>query len=227
MAYTYSGTAEFSGDPKGDWVLSLLDSGTLTFRNLSTNVDVFLVGGGANGGANSYFDGNQWGTGNHYSGGKGGYSAKITTVENMELANGTYDVEIGASGGATNAFGKTAAGGTSSSGGKEGGAGEYEGTATAGKNGEYAFGESSFSHALGAGFRFSASGGGGAGGVPATSSYGTAAKGGATDGGDGGAYGENGTAGGTNSGSGGGGAGGNTGVRGKGGSGILIIRNAR
>ena len=53
LDFTYSGEYAFSGDPKGDWEIELLTSGTFNFKSIQTNIDLFLVGGGASGGSAS------------------------------------------------------------------------------------------------------------------------------------------------------------------------------
>lgn len=229
MAYTYTGTAVFSGDPKGDWVLTLKDSGTLVFKNLPTNIDVFMISGGANGGPKS--QANYGGAeGYHYKGGYGGAGGETKTQRNFKPTR-TNTITIGGAGQDTVAFGLTAVANTGQTGTRSGGDGIVtSGRAGNGVNGVYAFGESTFSHALGAGYRFGASGGGGSGGIPATSDFGSEGHGGTSGAGDGGTWGKDGKNADANSGSGGGGCGGygaNTVSPGNGGSGIVIIRNAR
>ena len=228
LDFTYTGEYRLDGSISGDWTLTLLTSGTLTFYSLGTNVyttDVFLVGGGGNG---------ESGSATWYGGAGGGSGYTTTLIGKMLEKNTPYTVAIGGAQGTTSAFGLTAAGGSGKSGKRNGGAGceggFYDatwgygaGVATAGTDGEYAFGDSTFNHALGAGYKFAASGGGGAG----TTEYGpgTPRDGGVNGGGKGTAK-SNGGAASVNSGSGGGGCGGGY-SGGAGGSGIVIIRNTR
>jgi len=246
------GNYTFIDEGNGNWNISFLGSGTLTL-DADIEIDVFLVGGGGNGGTYDYKVDSAYGTGTNYYGGGGGGSAYTATYNGLSVSMGTYEITVASAQGTTKAFNKSAAGGkagTHASGtgtyvekgiggvgkrkggeGVSGGAysssqGWYSYTAGSGSNGEYAFGESTFRHAKGAGYKFAASGGGGAG-TDGTTMKGVAGKGGTSGGGAGGAYQKNGTNAASNSGSGGGGAGGNGGSYGKGGSGIVIIRNAR
>ena len=88
------------------WKLYLLtgDSATLTINSVSSNVDVFLVGGGGGGAKPS--------TGQGSGGGGGGGGGHVSLVSNIALATGAHSVTIG-SGGA----GATADGGSGSTGG--------------------------------------------------------------------------------------------------------------
>lgn len=111
--YTYSGTATFSGDSKGDWTLTIKSSGTLKVQSLpkGKTIDVFLVGGGGGGQSGGVY---------YPGGGGGGYT---TTASNVSITSGSsYSITIGAggtgafltnaNGGTTSAFDKTANGGT-------------------------------------------------------------------------------------------------------------------
>lgn len=111
--YTYSGTATFSGDSKGDWTLTIKSSGTLKITSLPKGgtIDVFLVGGGGGGQSGGVY---------YPGGGGGGYT---TTASNVSITSGSsYSITIGAggtgafltnaNGGQTSAFSKTASGGT-------------------------------------------------------------------------------------------------------------------
>jgi len=228
------------------WYLEFLTSGILTL-NKSLVIDAFLLGGGGGGGYGLCNE-------NCY-GGAGGGGGYITT-STVNLSKGTYNIIIGAggtgtniraagnTGGTTSAFNLTANGGA---GGGAGGAGGGSGTASGGRGaavgntaggsaasgsaGAYAFGELNFVSSLGTDYKF---GGGGGGAHARTASWvyasGSAGSGGASGGGAGGSDSGAGSNGKTNSGGGGGGGGAN-GVDiyagGTGGSGIVIIRNAR
>ena len=92
------------------WKLYLLtgtgdsDTGTLTVYDLSSNADVFLVGGGG-GGAQPYST--------HFAGG-GGAGGYAKTVKNIKFNTGDYSVKIGAGGaaGVGTSSNKEGAGGT-------------------------------------------------------------------------------------------------------------------
>lgn len=231
--FTYTGDYEIVNDSdepitvsQDNWKIRFLTSGTLKFTYLNGaegGIDVFLVGGG--GGASS-------------GGGGGGYT---TTQKNIKIEKGTvYEIVVGAGGGNSNgsttglsggqssAFGVPVSGG-SGAGAKNGGSGGSGGGATYGGNG------GSDGSPGGAGNQ----GTPGAGQGMTTREFGEAdgtlyAGGGAGQkadgdgvicmGGDGGG-GNTLQPGETNTGGGGGGA---SGWKGKGGgSGIVIIRNAR
>ena len=132
--FTYTGEYEFIDEGEGSWRIKFKTNGTLTFTNLGNaknGIDVFLVGGGgANGNTNNIAD---------YSGsGGGGYTKTVSDVEVKE--NTTYDIVIGEGatrptasntqnqGGQTTAFNYTALGGYSGKG-LEGGAGGSGGAA--------------------------------------------------------------------------------------------------
>lgn len=246
--FTYTGTYELVDDNDQDisgalntanWKIRFLTGGTLSFSNLygaADGIDIFLVGGGGGGG-----------TGNG-SGGGGGYT---TTVLNQTvLTNTNYSVTIGAggaSGGQNLAGGSSAFGELGSANGGTGGAGagsSYKG-GNGGSGGGANFSKPSTSTSNG--------GSDGSDGYGNASYIGTGqgtttrefAEAGATlyAGGGAGAYGTGGAGGGANGGdsshtsgydavanTGGGGGGGKDGSQfpgGAGGSGIVIIRNAR
>lgn len=108
--YTYTGTHKFIDDGDGNWRIKFLSSGTLTFSklgNAENGIDVFLVGGGGKGQAASSYV---------YSGGGGGYTATYKNIIPQKDTN--YSITIGAgataakgNGGASSAFGYSAAGG--------------------------------------------------------------------------------------------------------------------
>lgn len=234
----------------GDWELVFLSSSRIKFTSAPSSVEVFAVGGGAKG-----YDGSV--TGATANGGVGGAGGACVTDTKSVTVGTEYQVDIGASGQSSSAFGVTAASGGGSSGGAgasaiHGGGGSVGGN---GSQGSLAFGRLSattgrtqYEASLDQQGQdpvviyFGAGGGGGGawrGTDNASSPRGT---GGTTGGGTGGkpatntdyAYsaGESGTA---NTGSGGGGGGavvygygsGNGLSGGLGGSGIVIIRNAR
>ena len=231
--FTYTGDYEIVNDSdkpittsQADWKIRFLTSGTLTFTELKgaeNGIDVFLVGGGAGGSSEV--------------GGGGGYTAtkkKILVGENVP-----YTVVVGSGGapsskgGDSSAFSVSAGGGAGMNGGSGGGAYDYEGpsggsdgsdgqsgvNSTPGGTGQHTttreFGE--------AGARLYAGGGGGRGAT------GRQGPGGAGGGGTGANQLNGATDGDVNT---GGGAGGG-GVKDyeppykSGGSGIVIIRNAR
>lgn len=233
--FTYTGTYTIVQDSAMNWRIKFLTSGTFTPAN-NLNVDIFAVGGGGS-------CDNLSGAGRR-SGGGGGYTQTVTS---QALTGGTsYTVTVGygggtegtsASDGGPSSFGSliTANGGKKSASYNTGGAGgsggagcsNSNGTASAvggsdGSNGET--GESANHGGAGQGTttrEFGESSGdlyaGGGGGSPGSWAGGA---------GGGGAGGEGKTSGGgqdgaTNTGGGGGACGG------KGGSGIVIIRNAR
>ena len=235
--YTYTGNSQLIDDGNGNWRIKFLTSGTLVINdilNISNGIDVFLVGGGA-GGAGSG------------AGGGGGYTKTIKKVS-VTLNNG-YAITIGAGGNADENGGSSSAFGYSVSGGKtgyyDGGAGGSGGgsgfrkqeLASAGAGGsdgsnggagQYngGVGQGTTTREFGeAGEKLYAGGGGGGGNNygPASVCY-SGGPGGAGGGGAGGRMGDEGSAGEANTGGGGGGTSGNHFA---GGSGIVIIRNAR
>ena len=242
--FTYSGTATLTKQNTYDWMLTLKTSGKLKFTHLGNcagTVDVFLLGGGAGGGAYS----------EKYYGGGGGGGGKTTTAKKVAIkVNTEYDIQIGTGGGAataggtTTALGKSAAGGATrsslgygygGSGGSGGGAGGYSSTKAGGAGGsDGGAGKTNTSATAGSGQGTTtrafgetsgtlyAGGGGGGGGV---NSSGTTTAAGA--GGSGGGAAGNGKSASANTGGGGGGAKAASGTGGKGGSGIVLIRNAR
>ena len=148
--FTYTGDFEIVNDSdepitvsQDNWKIRFLTSGTLTFTNLNGadgGIDIFLVGGGAGGNYN-------------YRGGAGGGSGYTSTTQAATVQVGVeYDIVIGAggvgaktsggrAGGATSAFGSIANGGAalSSNGvyGGDGGSGGGSGTLSKDKDGAY------------------------------------------------------------------------------------------
>lgn len=247
--FTYTGDYEIVNDSdepitvsQGNWKIRFLTSGTLTFTNLNGaegGIDVFLVGGGASGGGRG--------------GGGGGYTRTQKSVSvNVGIQ---YPIIVGAgglapttsdkvppnAGGATSAFGLTANGGDTStngdypsSGGSGGGSGNVggagysggsDGSSGGGDVGGSGQGTTTREFGESTGKLYAGGGGGGAATTNETSS------GGAGGGGDGGGAGANPRPknGGANTGGGGGGIGNlySSATYASGGSGIVIIRNAR
>ena len=244
--FTYTGTCEILDDSSvlaGAWRIKFKSSGNLTFVK-AAKIDAFLVGaggGGDNGSAS--FGGN---------GGGGGYT--VTAKNNIIEANTAYSIVIGAGGAygggqapSSSAFGYVAKGGYSNgTGGSGGGKGGYNSDGKAGAS----YGASSSSGLSGQGkttceFEEGTTSGCTRGTAFA---YASGGGGGGTSGGAGGLYagsggrqngdtcttGYAGTAN-TGSGGGGGGAGEYTNVNiyytnnhgSPGGSGVVVIRNAR
>lgn len=236
--YTYNGSLHYTDEGSGNWHVKFTTGGTLTIEKAMT-IDVFLVGGGYGGDA---------GTGGYRCyGGNGGRGGNIYTVYNRKIPAGTYAIEIGSggssgsAGSATNAFSLSSSSGTAGAAGGIGAsiAGTDSGAitySTAGSNGVYAFGTSAIDGVM------YAAGGGGAACVNTkfvwTKNFGGVSQPGGTTGGGHGADAQaDGSAATNNTGSGGGGGGadasGNGGggahsySGGYGGSGVIIIRNAR
>ena len=218
--FTYTGEYALVGDDdtpisdfpgwKDGWKLRLLTSGTLTITQMygfGGTVDAFLVGGGA--------------SSNGDDGGGGGYTKTETGIA---LLTGTeYPVVIGGTGGTTSAFDLSASGGSGKNGGSGGGAGAEDGYDSGGSGGsDGSNGGNTYKGGTGGTGQgtttreFAEEGGtlysGGGAGKGGTRGSGTAGAGG------GGGVSGSGTA---NTGGGGGGDGG------IGGSGIVILRNAR
>lgn len=222
---------ETSGD---DWELAFLSSGTFKLNKNLNGIDIFIVGAGFDG----YTNVRESGTTDH-DGGDGGY---YHTWESDALASGTYEVTIGASGGAISSIGERAV--SSSDEHKVGGLGSVQTanntmtTGGTGDDGVYAFGSSTSLINSGRKYGASAGGGGARGYTGSAAIYGSGGAGGVTGAGSGGAPyngsqdGSNATA---NTGAGGGGRAVNVwngsasvnGTPGIGGSGIIVIRNHR
>ncbi len=143
--FTYTGDFEIVNDSdevitvsQDNWKIRFLTSGTLTFTNLNgaeNGIDVFLVGGGGNGGTRNWNPDS-----NIYCHGAGGGSGYTTTEKGVTLTTGTeYQIEIGAATGSTSAFSLSASGGksagTASRGWQNGGNGASGGGATDGVGG--------------------------------------------------------------------------------------------
>lgn len=245
-AFEYDGWCEVIDDGDKNWRVKFLAVDEHNFKsNCEMLVDVFLVGGGSGGkGCTGAWNGDSGG-----AGGNGGYTF---TTRNITLSpNIDYSIVIGkggesggGSGNASSAFGYTASGGTSRGGGSGGGSGGfYGGTYRCGaggngsSDGEGSYGQKSvigpngetgstreFGEEMGTLY----AGGGGGGGARNPDPYNYCSGSNGTGGeGGGGTAGNNSLVNGKDN-TGGGGAGCKTRYStGKGGSGIVIIRNAR
>lgn len=231
--FTYSGEHALV-EEDGGWKVRFLTSGTLTLNKKAT-VDIFCVGGGGGGNKNM----------NSGGGGGGGYTA---TKENVILNAGEYVITVGAGGnaaspggetsfadvlavngglqGTTNAGGNGGSGGGSGSNGSttNGGSGGYDGSdgESMGSSDIGGTGQKSTTREFGEDNGTLYAGGGGGGAMSNSKSAGVGGDGG---GGDGGKMNDSATSGEPNTGGGGGGS--RNGSAGAGGSGIVIIRNAR
>lgn len=240
--YTYTGNASLIDDGDGNWRIKFLTSGVLTFTKLGSakgGLDVFLVGGGCAGGSGN------WDANNGY--GKAGSGGYTKTQKGVQAAvNTAYNIVIGAggqsafaSGGSTSALGVTANGGTKLGGGSGGGAygnGQVYNGGSDGGNGEPqnaanigidhwgspGKGQGTTTREFGESTGTLYAGGGGAGGNGSAQ-----AKGGSGGGGNGAWNGNQPTSGAANTGGGGGGMYYGLTTLGKGGSGIVVIRNHR
>lgn len=139
--YDYTGNHTLLKDNAelGWWRIKFLSSGDLTWLNEDTQIDVFLVGGGAPG---SYMA--NYSTSGYYMGGAGGYT-KTVKNQNIEKSQ-RINVKIGAGGVQPNNTNTVVSGGTSSfdqlsvsgatlyNGGSGGGAGSWS-YSTAGNGG--------------------------------------------------------------------------------------------
>ena len=245
--FIYTGDCEVIDDGNGNWKIKFLTSGTLTLISLGTaenGIDAFLVGGGGGGGI---------GNTTVYGGGGGG-GGYTTTIKGINLSiNTPYSIIVGlggtsqSNGGQTFAFDVTVNGGSAGStysggsGGSGGGSGAYYRSSgslnsskggTDGANGAYGIssgvGQGTTTREFGEeeGTLYSAGGGGS---EAAYFNFGNSAAGDSSGGSGGGCTGEDAPA---NFGGGGGGAdrrhdGCGLLLGGYGGSGIVIIRNAR
>ena len=138
--FTYTGDYEIVNDSdepitvsQDNWKIRFLTSGTLTFTNLNGaegGIDVFLVGGGGDGGTRNWNpDSSVY---QHGAGGGGGYTK---TQKNIPVAVGTeYSITIGSNTGTTKAFNLSASGGANAygeaKGWEKGGSGGSGGGAT-------------------------------------------------------------------------------------------------
>lgn len=244
--FTYTGDCEIVTDNDtvianpsnyvGNWKIRFLTSGTLKFTDLHgcSSIDIFLVGGGGGSAASPY---------GRNVGGAGGYT---TTAFSISLSKGIeYAINVGAggvaanNGGSTTAFGKTANGGTAGArggqpnggsgggrgtnvnGGKAGNGGTDGGNGGSSDEGNGGNGQATTTREFGetAGKLYAGGGGG------ASTQNGIGGVGGDGGGGTGTSGSKLGTNGATNTGGGAGGGYNNTPLNG--GSGIVVIRNAR
>ena len=213
---TYQYEEEISSNGRLNWELALLSgtNATLMFNVLKTPIDVFIVAGGKNGSCP-----------------RGGIGGGQVTLTQQALSIGqTYTFTVGESGEDSSIFNNTATSGTSTA--LPGQVGNAAGVNTKGEDGFYAFGEST--SLIFSGRKYGA--GGGCGGNNSYGNYATWAgstAGGATGAGNGSNSTSAPAAATANTGAGGGGGyysvinGGIYGAVGQGGSGIIIIRNAR
>lgn len=139
--YDYTGNHTLLKDnaEQGLWRIKFLSSGVLTWLNEDTQIDVFLVGGGAPGSYRAVYS-----TGGDFMGGAGGYT-KTVKNQNIEKSQ-RINVKIGAGGVQPNNTNTVVSGGTSSfdqlsvsgatlyNGGSGGGAGSWD-YSTAGNGG--------------------------------------------------------------------------------------------
>ena len=238
--FTYTGSYEYHEDAAGDggivnWQIVFLSSGTLAFQRVVNAIDVFIVDAGEPG-QSGHWDGTT-----HFaaSGGKGGNGGKAYTHSGVSAATNTaYQIVIGtssttAANRVSSGFNKNASSGSQKTGGAGGWAnGQNQGAAGGiGDNGVLSFGGAGDRSGYYPNYQYGAGGGGG-GAKAADGTYFAVSpgKGGSNGSGDGGAYNAKGGNATKNSGSGGGGGGfyNNTDQPGgTGGSGIIIIRNAR
>ena len=248
--FTYSNDGyTFTGNPYRDWVLILKKKGNLTIKKINTLVDIFIVSGGEGGGDGTHYGDEKDNPQNplhHITSGAGGDGGRINTITGVKFEQGSiYSVVIGEGGkgiGGGSANGRHGSLGTDSSisgnliiENKEqstlSSAGKEPYASGNGVDGQLPFGDTSCGE-----IRYGASGGRGSKCLKdkneswkiVKDSFVDGTPGGADGGGDGGT-GYNDMTGGdakTNS---GGGGGGSTGAcrGGKGGSGIIIIRNHR
>ena len=125
--FSYSGTYQLIDDGDGNWRIKFLTSGVLRFIKIFTAIDVFLVGGGG-GGATCFYDGSLLIA---YGGSGGGYTEthKAVKVE----AGVDYLITIGDGGAVSSKYtnhrgGSTSGFGVDAEGGYPGG---YSGSAAA------------------------------------------------------------------------------------------------
>ena len=239
--FTYTGVSTYkesvASDGTVNWELALTSSGTLKFSRVVPEIDAFLVGGGK---AGDPGNGNTWDA----KGGNGGKGGTCVTHRGLAVSVGEpYTITVGGSGASTSAFEKTASSGGGAAGGtgaRAVGSSSSQTGSTAGSAGYYAFG--SANTLLWAGYRYGAGGGGGGARNNGYPNDLLGKAGGTSGGGKGGLPSdENPTAGSKGSANSGGGGGGGCCYSsseamherygempgGAGGSGIVIIRNAR
>lgn len=240
--FAFSGSSQFAQEGE-NWEIALKGSGTFQFKKDPGPVDIFLVGGGDPGLA-----GHMGSSQAMAVGGDGGAGGECVTLRNVTIGRALCSVQIGGSGENTTmtassiGFSATAVHGHNANGATgaystNGGGGADAGSAG---DGSLAFGESGT--LIGGSTLFGAGAGGGAASRASDGAIADWSYGGNTGGGNGGSasyfngrYTNPGAAGAANTGAGGGGGGalviafGNIqhADGGLGGSGIVIIRNAR
>ena len=106
---TYTGSYSLIDEGNGNWIAKFFTDGTLKFNSIKTDVDLFLVGGGAGDNGGVYPGGRL--------GGGGGYT--MTTIK-TPARNVEYPIVIGAGGARKADGGVTSALGSSVLGGKHG-----------------------------------------------------------------------------------------------------------
>lgn len=156
--YSFSGQSEYKESGE-NWEIALKTSGTFRFKAKVGAIDIFLVGGGQNGGAGTYESETA-----SARGGTGGAGGAYKTESNVSVSKGTdYTIVIGSAGQNSAGFGKTSSGGTVKSGGAGAGASHNSATgsynAGNGTSGTKAFGESGT--LIGGDTIYASSGGGG------------------------------------------------------------------
>ena len=101
---SYTGKCEIVKEGTDNWKIKFLTSGTLKI-SANLNVDTFLVGGGAGGGGASYSDLTQYDSDTWWSHGDGGSGGYTKTYRNVNIkSSDTYTITVG-SGGAANTAG--------------------------------------------------------------------------------------------------------------------------
>lgn len=122
--FTYTGTYRYTDDlgneiteSDGDWNIQFLTSGALKFTKLNgaaDGIDVFVLGGGGNGGDGSISDGSAgafYDDGTFNAGGGGGGGCRENSFGQIIDVGTTYPIIIGGAGGSSSGFGTSASGG--------------------------------------------------------------------------------------------------------------------
>lgn len=157
--YTYTGAKPQLKIDGSDWEMAFTGDCDITFQRVNATIDVFLVGGGAPGAAGS---GTRNGTLGYAVGGKGGNGGERKTFALSASAGTKYSVRIGGSGQSTTAFGKSAAGGSGTD--SEANGATQSGTSSHASAGEGSDGGYAFDTAdtlFWPGYKYGATGGGG------------------------------------------------------------------
>ena len=172
--YSFSGQSEYKESGE-NWEIALKTSGTFRFKAKVDAIDIFLVGGGSDGGEGTYESETA-----SARGGTGGNGGAYKTESNVSVSKGTdYAIVIGSAGQNSTmtcssiGFVKTSSGGTVKSGGAGAGASHNSATgsyaAGGGTNGTKAFGESGT--LIGGNTIYASSGAGGAAASASGSNY--------------------------------------------------------